>query len=621
MEISTISSGFDFPITCQELGRRNTGRMESNKDVSEYMMDDTKRGKSEVTIDDDEEGTLIYKVNDVPPFHLTVLFALQQSLLSIAGSLATSLLVADAVCASNDETFKARLLSSTLFMNGFTTAMMCLVGIRLPLFQGAAALYIMPLLAMASVNTESCSGGSPDNSTNATDLVVSHEDVVFEHVRNLQGPLVLAGLLHSLVGVTGMVSILLRFVGPVTIVPTMLLIGIYISRATLRFSEYHWGLSLSTAALSIILSQYLSNRKMPIPFWTYGKGFRIIRYPLHQVFAILIAMMAGWSISGILTVTGALTDDKDNPEYFARTDSRSYVISTAPWFNFPYPGQYGAFGFSVTAFVGFIIASIMSIMDSIGDYYACARVCRVPPPPAHGVNRGIAIEGLCSALSGAVGCGHATSTYGGNIGAIGITRVASRSVFLLVGVIYMVFGVLGKVAGVFIAIPYPVLGGAMIVYFGMFIGVILSNLQSVSLTATRNLAIMGTSVLVGLMMPMWVEKHPDVIQTGSKSADSSLKMMIGSPNFIGSILACFLDNTIPGSLKERGIAAWIEVLEDAKGDVAGSDTDYPGGGMEVYAPLLPKRILRMHILRYIPFFPNPKTHDAAYSKRNSHYVA
>lgn len=86
-------------------------------------------------------------------------------------------------------------------------------------------------------------------------------------------------------------------------------------------------------------------------------------------------------------------------------------------------GQYGSFGFDITAFVGFILATIMSILDSVGDYYACARACGVPPPPAHGLNRGIAIEGLCSAISGAVGCGHATTTYGGNIGAIGITRV------------------------------------------------------------------------------------------------------------------------------------------------------------------------------------------------------
>ena len=80
--------------------------------------------------------------------------------------------------------------------------------------------------------------------------------------------------------------------------------------------------------------------------------------------------------------------------------------------------------FSVAAFSACFIATIMSVLDSIGDYYACARVSRVPPPPAHAANRGILVEGTCSFLSGAIGCGHATSTYGGNIGAIGVTRVS-----------------------------------------------------------------------------------------------------------------------------------------------------------------------------------------------------
>ena len=87
------------------------------------------------------------------------------------------------------------------------------------------------------------------------------------------------------------------------------------------------------------------------------------------------------------------------------------------------PGQFGPAGFSIAAFFACFMATMLSILDSIGDYYACARVSRVPPPPVHAVNRGIVIEGLCSLLSGAVGCGHATTTFGGNIGAIGITKV------------------------------------------------------------------------------------------------------------------------------------------------------------------------------------------------------
>ena len=34
------------------------------------------------------------------------------------------------------------------------------------------------------------------------------------------------------------------------------------------------------------------------------------------------------------------------------------------------------------------------------------------------------MEGFCSAIAGLLGCGHATTTYGGNIGAIGVTRVS-----------------------------------------------------------------------------------------------------------------------------------------------------------------------------------------------------
>ena len=79
--------------------------------------------------------------------------------------------------------------------------------------------------------------------------------------------------------------------------------------------------------------------------------------------------------------------------------------------------------FSWSAFVCYIIAALTSIIDSVGDYFACARTCEVPPPPKQAVNRGLLVEGMCCFLSGAVGCGHGTTTYGDNIGAIGFTKV------------------------------------------------------------------------------------------------------------------------------------------------------------------------------------------------------
>ena len=73
--------------------------------------------------------------------------------------------------------------------------------------------------------------------------------------------------------------------------------------------------------------------------------------------------------------------------------------------------------------MGMMSATICSIIDSIGDYYAVARACDAPPPPKHAMNRGIAMEGLASVVCGFFGVAHATTTYSGNIGFISLTGV------------------------------------------------------------------------------------------------------------------------------------------------------------------------------------------------------
>lgn len=83
-------------------------------------------------------------------------FIFQQALLSLSGNLTISLLVAEVVCAENDEEMKAKLLGTTLFMSGITTLMMIFVGVRLPLFQGAAGDYVIPLLVLVAVDPNRC---------------------------------------------------------------------------------------------------------------------------------------------------------------------------------------------------------------------------------------------------------------------------------------------------------------------------------------------------------------------------------------------------------------------------------------------------------------------------------
>ena len=78
---------------------------------------------------------------------------------------------------------------------------------------------------------------------------------------------------------------------------------------------------------------------------------------------------------------------------------------------------------SAAGVFGMLAGVLASMIESIGDYYACARLSGAPPPPKHAINRGIGMEGIGCLLAGAWGSGNGTTSYSENIGAIGITKV------------------------------------------------------------------------------------------------------------------------------------------------------------------------------------------------------
>ena len=69
---------------------------------------------------------------------------------------------------------------------------------------------------------------------------------------------------------------------------------------------------------------------------------------------------------------------------------------------------------------------LLSAIESVGDYMAVSTCCHTGTPPTHAINRGIMVEGLVSILSGAMGTGHATSSYTGNIGLVHFTKVIDK---------------------------------------------------------------------------------------------------------------------------------------------------------------------------------------------------
>ena len=78
----------------------------------------------------------------------------------------------------------------------------------------------------------------------------------------------------------------------------------------------------------------------------------------------------------------------------------------------------------------------------------------------------------------------------------------------------MAFGLLGKIGALFVSIPDPIVGGVFMVMFGMISAVGISNLQFADMNSSRNLFIVGFSIVFGLALPHYMKSHPNAIEIG-----------------------------------------------------------------------------------------------------------
>ena len=333
---------------------------------------------------------------------------------------------------------------------------------------------------------------------------------------------------------------------------------------------------------------------------------------------ILTAMGLTWSLSGLLTAASVW-----EPGHACRTDSARQLWSEAPLFRIPYPGQWKGFRFesygtyvsrnhangsdmrqlsdfcssfceclpldclSWIAIVPMLGGMIASMIESVGDYYSCAKLSGAPPPPPPIICRGLAMEGMGAIVAGLLGSGSGTTSYSENVGAIALTRVGSRVVVQMAAATMIVLGLWGKVTALLAALPTGIVGGMYCVVFAVILATGLSNLQYVSLTdaapiqgnnAPRNLFIIGFALFNALSIagpggyfshellppeteltmgeePVLSNHNPFGDSHGGRIAYS----ICSSPMIMALLIALVLDNLIPGTRQERGLDSWNQV--------------------------------------------------------------
>ena len=458
----------------------------------------------------ERNSSLLYGINDSPPMGETIILGFQHYLTMFGSTVAIPLLLAPAL-GITDPVQKGWLIATMFFVSGITTLLQTIWGNRLPIVQGGTFSFLAPTFAICGMAALANAGW----------------EVRMQHV---QGAIIAGSLAEIIVGASGLVGRLLKFVGPITIAPTIALIGLSLFKFGAPEAGRYWPIGGLTIFLIILFSQYLRNK-----------------HRTFELYPILLAIVTAWIISAICTALGIFP--AGHPAHTSLAN-----LKDAPWFRIPHPFQWGFPQFGAAAIVGMLAGYIASIVESIGDYYACARLSGAPIPDKKMINRGITFEGIGCFIAGIFGTGNGTTSYSENIGAIGLTRVGSRRVVQAGAVIMILLGTVSKFGALFTTIPQPIVGGMYCAMFGMIAAVGLSNLQFVDLNSPRNLFILGFAFFMGLSVPEYFGQHP--MQFNPIWLANIINTLGSTGMAVGAFSALILDNTIPGTVEERGLNAW-----------------------------------------------------------------
>lgn len=385
-------------------------------------------------------------MNAILPAKAMFPLALQHVLTMYSGALAVPLVLGAAVGLTREQI--AFLISADLLTCGIATLFQTLgigarIGIRLPLMMGVTMIAVAPMISIGR------------------QLGMCH----------LFGAILVSGLVMFCGA--GILGRLVRFFPPVVTGSIMLTVGMklvpvavqwVVGDPTIQAYGRAMALGLAGGVLALIVVVMAASR-----------GF------LASI-VILVGLAAGSTAAGLL----------------GRVDLS--LVTREPWLALPRPFWFGWPQFDFTAIFSMILVSLICVVESTGVFYAMGKMTGLPIT-AQSVARGLRAESL-AAMVGSLLNSFPYITFGQNLGLVAVSKVRSRYVVALAGLMLIVMGFFPKLAALIAAIPRPVLGGATVVLFGM-VGVAgLRILSLVDWESVRNQFIVATAVALGIGAPL-----------------------------------------------------------------------------------------------------------------------
>jgi NCS2 family nucleobase:cation symporter-2 len=408
--------------------------------------------------------------NSMPPMGQAVPLGLQHVLAMFASNVTPSIIVAGAAGLAFGSAEQIYLIQMAMLFAGVATIFQTMgfgpVGARMPIMQGTSFAFVGVLAGISA--------------TQGLGVALT--------------ACIIGGLIHFALGsVIGRI----RFLFPPLVTGLVILaIGLYLIPVGIKYAaggaadfqmaaESFGSLKHWTVALTVVIVALL------FKFKTSGA--------LSNA-AILIGLLAGYAAAAMLGMVS-----------MAGFQKASWVTSIQV---LPY-----GFEFSLGAVIAVTLVSIVSAVETVGDASATAKAGAGRDATDAEIAGATYADGLGTAVAGVFG-GLPNTSFSQNVGIVGMTGVMSRHVVTIAGVIMVICGLLPKIGALIASMPLPVLGGGVIVMFGMVAAAGMNVLSEVKMTR-RNMVIIAISLTAGLglnLVPTAVQYLPGIWKTLATSA-------------------------------------------------------------------------------------------------------
>ncbi len=266
-------------------------------------------------------------------------------------------------------------------------------------------------------------------------------------------------------------------------------------------------------------------------------GFKFFARGMISVSAVLIGLIVGYVVALMMGMVS-----------FGN-------VAKAQVFALPDPFHFG-FELSVAAVLGFCLMAFISAVETVGDVSGITKGGAGREATGDEIKGATYADGLGSALAGLFGALPNTS-FSQNVGLIAMTGLMSRHVVTIGAIFLILAGFVPKIGALISTIPIEVLGGGVIVMFGMVVAAGVSMLADVHWNR-RNMVIFAVSISIGLGLQL----VPDALQHLPRTAS----VLLTSGLLPAAFLAIVLNLVLPEELAE-------EQTEEIAGGHAGHKDD------------------------------------------------